>query len=218
MERNLSIIDGSDGECIDTLMEIHSSYLEDVILDVTFNEGKMWKKSRYYPNYRMDINSSYPVNLCASYDKLPFADNSFTAIFYDPPHLPNHADSVHSSKIWKKTYGLSTENIYGNGDNVSSGFMPFLLEAKRVLKKHGLILCKIADLNHNHKYQWQHVDFIRYVQEVGMTPCDMIIKTSPSSGRLTSSKWENVYHVRKSHSYWICVRNSDRCERLKNLL
>lgn len=218
MKRSLSIIDGHDSECIDTLMQIHSSYKKEIILDVTHNEGKMWKGSGYKPDIRMDIDKTFPIDVCASYDKLPFANETFTAIFYDPPHLPNQSDSKNSSGIWKRSYGLSKENIYGNGDNVSSGFIPFLTEAKRVLKPHGLILCKMADLTHNHHYQWQHVDFINAVQKMELTACDMQIKTSPSSGKLLSSKWENVYHVRKAHSYWICVRNSNRCERLKTLI
>lgn len=89
-------------------------------------------------------------------------------------------------------------------------FLPFLLDAKRVLCDSGLILCKIADLTHNHKYQWQHVEFINTVISVGMIACDLIIKVR--NNKLTSSKWENVKHFRKNHCYWIVVRNSNKCE------
>jgi hypothetical protein len=46
------------------------------------------------------------------------------------------------------------------------------------------VLAKIADLVHNHRYQWQQVDFINAVREVGMTPCDMMIKCDPCAGNL----------------------------------
>ena len=85
-----------------------------------------------------------------------------------------------------------------------------------VLKIGGIVLAKIADIVHNHHYQWQQVDFINAVREVGMTPCDMMIKCDPCAGSLQSSKWNNVKHLRKAHCYWIVVRNSKRCEVKKN--
>lgn len=88
----------------------------------------------------------------------------------------------------------------------------FFKEAKRILKENGIVLAKIADIVHNHKYQWQHVDFIIAAREIGLTPCDMIIKADPNAGNLSSSKWKNIKHVRKAHCYWIVCR-SGTCER-----
>ena len=99
-----------------------------------------------------------------------------------------------------------------DGDNVGELFEPFLKDASRVLKPGGIILAKVADLVHNHRYHFQHVMFINAVQSCGMTPCDLMIKCDPNAGNLKSSKWESVKHFRKAHCYWIVVRNSDRCE------
>ena len=49
-------------------------------------------------------------------------------------------------------------------------------EAYRVLRDEGILLAKIADYVHNHRYQWAHVELIKAGQEVGFTACDCVIK------------------------------------------
>jgi hypothetical protein len=160
----------------------------------------------------MDINPEFDLDFVGDFAKMPFDNGSMDVIVFDPPHLPTHAASVNSSKMWEKRYGVTDSGEGREGDNVCGMFKGFLLEARRVLKVDGIVLAKIADLTHNHRYQWQHVDFINDVREVGMTPCDLMIKCDPNAGHLESSKWQHVKHLRKAHCYWIVVRNSDKCE------
>jgi hypothetical protein len=172
----------------------------------------MWKNSRYHPTTRMDIDPLLDVDVVGDFTNMPFGDSEYDIIVFDPPHLPVAAASENSSKIWEKSYGITDNGIGREGDNVSSMFLPFLKEAERVLKKNGIVLAKIADIIHNHRYQWQQVDFVNAVRQTNMTPCDMMIKCDPNAGNLTSSKWNKIKHLRKSHCYWIVVRNSGRCE------
>ena len=209
--RNKSILFGKDNEVIPILLEIHCNTQNPKILDCTYNTGKMWKDSPIKP-HRMDIDSKYELDTVGSFTAMPFNGAEFDVIIFDPPHLPTHAASINSSKIWKNQYGITDSGAGREGDNVIGMFEPFLLEAKRVLKKDGIVLAKIADLVHNHRYQWQQVEFIKAVQKLEMTACDMMIKCDPNAGNLTSSKWENVKHLRKAHCYWIVVRNSNKCE------
>ena len=97
-------------------------------------------------------------------------------------------------------------------DHVNDLFTPFLLEAQRVLRPRGIVVAKIADLVHNHLYQWQHVEFINAATALGMNPCDVAIKVDPASGNLASSKWKRVLHLRRAHLYWIVVRADGSCE------
>ena len=211
-ERKKSILNGRDNEAIPILLEIHCNTLTPKILDCTHNKGTMWK-GLTYDLTTMDIDPQFNTDYVADFRKMPFEDDSFDVIVFDPPHLPIASATEHASKIWETRYGLN--DIKGNGrdgDNVSEMFYPFLMEAKRVLKQDGIILAKIADLTHNHRYQWQHVDLINTVRKVGLTPCDMLIKVDPSAGNLQSSKWKNIKHLRKSHCFWIVIRNSNKCE------
>jgi len=210
--RDFSVFYGKDYELIPTLLNIHCESNNPLILDCTANTGKMWKNLKY-KLIRMDINEEFKPDIVGDFNNIPFKDNMFDVLVFDPPHLPTNACSKNSSKIYEKSYGITNNSGVGrDGDNVSEMFKSFLQEAKRVLKNGGIILAKIADLIHNHRYQWQHVDFINYVKQENMTPCDMMIKSDPNAGHLKSSKWINVKHLRKNHCFWIVVRNSDKCE------
>jgi hypothetical protein len=213
MQRKTSVLMGKDYEAIEILLSTHlPNNPSPCILDCTYNTGKMWKNCRYQPSVTMDICAEFPVDVVGDFTAIPFGEGSFDVVVFDPPHLPNNAGSVHSSKIWESTYGITGDGKLRSGDNVSQQFIPFLLEARRVLTDKGVILAKIADLVHNHRYQWQQVDFINAVGQVGMTPCDLLIKCDPAAGRLQSSKWSTVKHLRKAHCYWIVVRKGKKCE------
>ena len=97
--------------------------------------------------------------------------------------------------------------------NVSHLFGPFFAEARRVLRPGGVALCKISDIVFNARYQWQHLDLKTAAEAAGMTACDMLILCNPSAGTLVSSKWKTAYHFRKSHCFWLVVRNGKRCHR-----
>jgi len=211
-----SVTMATDNTVIPELLEIHLTKANPLILDVTYNRGVMWQGVATKLGYRlvtMDINPALPVMVHASFSQLPFANGVFDVIVFDPPHLPVAGGSLHSSRIWHDRYGITGERGQGrDGDNVSEMFLPFLLEAKRVLVPGGIILAKIADLVHNHRQQWQHVDLILAAQYAGLTACDMLIKVDPKAGRLTSGRWQQVKHLRKAHVFWLVIRNSDDCE------
>jgi hypothetical protein len=209
--RPLSVLRGEDNEALELLIPVHWRSSDPRILDATYNKGVMWKGTAYQP-HRMDINAELTLDTVADFMAMPFVAGSFDVIVFDPPHLPTASASANSSGIERAQYGLTANGHGREGDNVAGMFEPFLLEAKRVLVDGGIVLAKIADITHNHRYQWQQVDFVNAVRRVGMTPCDLLVKWPGSGGNLKSSKWVNVYHLRRCHSYWIVVRNSTKCE------
>lgn len=206
--RHSTVLFGTDQQAITRLLDIHCGIENPKILDCTYNIGKMWKGLDYKP-HKMDIDNSLDLDTVGDFTNMPFEDESFDVIVFDPPHLPS---VVGNCSVWTNKYNTTKFDELRKKDNVSLTFAPFLLEAKRVLCYDGIILAKIADLVHNHRQQWQQVDFINSVRECGITPCDMLIKCDPKAGNLQSSKWKNIKHLRKSHCYWIVCRNSKRCE------
>lgn len=210
--RPLSVIKSDDIDAIRVLINIHSPSLDPFIWDCTYNAGRIWKKSNYHL-IKSDINAEHEVDFVADFRKIPLKDNSCEVIVFDPPHLPAAAGSVNSSKIWEKRFGNTADKDSGReGYNINRLFEPFLIEAKRVLVKNGIILAKIIDIVHNHQYQWQHIAFVNDVKKVKLTPCDMLIKVSKTGGNLTSGRWKNIKHLRRCHAYWIVVRKG-KCER-----
>lgn len=208
--RPKSVVLGRDRDVIPQLIDMHA-LSQPAILDVCHNKGVMWKGSTYRV-ITMDIDPQFGTEYIADFRALPFPDDSFDVIAFDPPHLPAAAASENSSGIYRRKYGLTGDGDYRQGDNVSPAFGPFLLEAKRVLRENGIVIAKIADLVHNHRYQWQHVDFVNAAIAVGLTPCDVIVKVDPVGSNLASSKWKHVRHFRRAHCYWLVVRKG-RCER-----
>ena len=213
MTKPRSVLLGRDPAVLDILLPMHARP-EPRILDVTYGEGVMWKGLAYKP-VRMDIDTTKDVDEVGSFLDIPFPDASFDVVVFDPPHLPNAGSTEKSlsgnAAPYRQAYGLGVTDTLRSGDHVGQLFAPFLLEARRVLSADGIVLAKIADLVHNHLYQWQHVDYIQAVRCAGLTPCDVMIKSDPSAGRLQSGRWQNVHHLRRAHTYWIVARKG-RCE------
>jgi SAM-dependent methyltransferase len=210
--RPSSVVFGRDRDVIPLLLNMHAPP-NPRIIDVTFNRGVMWKGTGLLP-YRVDVSRemSPEADLIADCRDLPFAENSFDVVAFDPPHLPAAAASVNSSGIERHQYGLNADGDYRQGDNINPLFADFLREARRVLSPEGIVIAKIADLVHNHRYQWQHVAFINAAESLGMTVCDAIIKADPAAGNLKSSKWKRAHHFRRGHCYWLVVRPGRHCE------
>lgn len=212
-ERGSSVVLGRDKDVLPLLITTHA-VPQPRILDVTYNRGVMWKGTPYTP-HRADISREFSPDADTISDcrDMPFPADSWDVIVFDPPHLPSAVASANSSGIERRQYGLDTSGDYRQGDNIDPLFRPFLREAKRVLTQDGIVLAKLADFVHNHKYQWSHVAFIQAAIAEGMTPCDVVIKADPTAGNLKSSKWQHVHHLRRGHAYWIVIRRDARCER-----
>lgn len=209
-----SITSEKDSVILKGLISLHG-VKDPYIVDATYGKGVMWKDCSFQPHVRMDLRSMPNVNHIGDFKVMAgIEDQSVDVLVFDPPHLPNHAGTKSSSKVYGNNYGLTDiGDVNREGDNVFGLFDPFLLQAKRVLRREGILLTKICDLTHNHRYQWQQVEFVNCVQRMGMTPCDMVIKQNKT--KLLSSKWKNSFHVLKMHSYWIVVRPGKCCERKK---
>lgn len=199
-----------DAEAISALLAVHAPAAVD-LLDACHNTGKMWRGTGLAP-MSMDIDPAHGCAVTADFRSMPFADGSFDVVAFDPPHLPNAYATNDRTTGHADVYGVRVSDPSRSGDNAAGQFAGFVGEARRVLRPDGIVLAKIADFVHNHRYQWQHVEFIQAAQEAGMTACDLAVVAHPASGNLSSSKWVNVRHLRRAHAYWIVVRNGSRCE------
>jgi len=59
---------------------------------------------------------------------------------------------------------------------------------------------------------WNLEHFTAAVRTEGMVPCDLLIKRDPAGGNLQSGRWQQAYHARNTHCFWVIVRNSRWCE------
>ena len=58
------------------------------ILDATVNGGRFWKDSKR-PVVGLDIDPRHRPMIVADNTQMPFRDEYFDAVVYDPPHIPN---------------------------------------------------------------------------------------------------------------------------------
>jgi predicted methyltransferase len=156
----------------------------------------------------MDIEEKRQPSIVGDNTHMPFLDESFDVVVFDPPHIPNQGKD--QSKDFNTRFGLVLKSPAGNGYNFSHLYPPFVQEAYRVLKPEGILFCKITDYVHGHRFQWAHVEFIQAARSVGFCPCDCIIKIR--KGPIVSPKWKRAHHTRRHHCYWLTFRKSDKCE------
>jgi hypothetical protein len=203
-----SVFFGRDCDLLPQLLEFYAPTAK-VIRDVTANRRRMWKGVDIENVKFYDADATMMPDVVCLWDHLPDSDGSVDVLVYDPPHLPLAAASEKSLPHMASNYGL-LKSV--KSDNVASLHPSFLAEAKRVLRPNGIVLAKIKDYVHSHRYQWNLEYFNSAVRSVGMVPCDLIIKRDPSAGNLKSGRWERSHHARNSHCYWVVVRNGSRCE------
>jgi SAM-dependent methyltransferase len=198
---------GEDAQLLEHLLSFYPKARPVKILDATVNGGRFWRGSDR-PVIGLDIDARHRPNVVGDNTAMPFRNEVFDALVYDPPHVPNQGKD--RSKDFNTRFGLGARSAKEFEYNFSHTYPAFLGEAWRVLKPEGLLLCKIADYVHNHRYQWAHVDLIQAARTVGFLPCDCIVKVR--KGPIVDPKWKVAHHTRRQHCYWLVFRKSDRCE------
>ena len=201
-----SVWHGNDAELLEAMLDFYTNTAPGRILDATVNTRRFWSKSKRQV-LGPDINPRVRPDILADNSALPFRDAVIDVIVYDPPHTPDQGK--HSTKDFHDRFGLTLKSNPDTGHNISTMFLPFMQEARRVLKPNGLLLCKIIDYVHNHRTQWAHLHLIQTGDDAGLTPCDCIIKIR--RGPIIDPRWRTAHHARKHHCYWIIFRNSTRC-------
>ena len=202
-----SVWNGGDAELLERMLDFYPRREPELILDATVNGGRFWRGSGR-PVLGMDIDAKHRPAVMGDNTVMPFADESFDVVVYDPPHIPNQG--LDRTKDFNRRFGLVLRSEKDHGYNFSHTFPPFTQEAHRVLKPEGLLLCKITDYVHNHRYQWAHVDLIQAAAEIGFCACDCIVKVR--KGPIVDPKWKNAHHSRRQHCFWLVFRKSKQCE------
>lgn len=212
IDRPISVV-SSDRQALVAMFAIHA-VPEPRALDVTANEGRMWRGVPVVP-HRMDINPTLKerglIDTIADFRNTPFPDRSFDVIVFDPPHICDAGENgvVGGADQWGDRFGTSNEDVQGYV-SVSHLFEPFLVEAKRLLLPDtGVVFAKISDQTHSAEYQWQHCDLKDAALRVGMTPCDLFVVVQLNRGGLNDPRWKHIYHARKVHSFWMVIRNGE---------
>lgn len=202
-----SVWTGEDHALLELMLDFYPRRRPRLILDATVNAGRFWIGSSR-PVVGLDVNRAYQPDIVGDNMGMPFRDGCFDVVVYDPPHIPNQGKD--KSKDFNARFGLVVKSPARNGYNLSHLYQPFASEAYRVLKREGVLFCKIADYVHNHTLQWAHIALIQAANSVGFRACDCIVKVR--KGPIVDPKWQVAHHTRRQHCYWLVFRRSERCE------
>jgi SAM-dependent methyltransferase len=202
-----SVWEGEDYELLELMLEFYPRQRPRQILDATINAGRFWLGSQR-PVIGLDIERRHRPSVVGDNMRMPFHDDAFDVVVYDPPHVPNQGKD--KQKDFNTRFGLVLKSPAKNGYNFSHLYGPFVQEAYRVLKPEGILFCKITDYVHNHRLQWAHVELIQAATAVGFRPCDCIVKVR--KGPIVDPKWQTAHHARRHHCYWLVFRKSNKCE------
>jgi len=202
-----SIWYGEDSKLLDKMLRFYPRQEPKDILDATVNNGKFWRGLNWKIT-GMDIDPQYHPTVVGDNTDMKFPNLSFDVVVYDPPHIPNQGKD--RSKDFNTRFGLTIKSPKEQGYNFAFMYPAFVSEAYRVLRPEGILLCKIADYVHGHRYQWAHIDLIQAAMKVGFCPCDCIVKVR--KGPIIDPRWKQAHHARRQHCYWLVFRKSNKCE------
>ncbi len=195
MDRPSSIWEGNDRDFLQWAIPFYwREESAPKILDVNYGAGRFWRGTQG-PTVSLDISA--PADIRADNRALPFKEQVFDVVIYDPPHL--------AERHLGAEYG-GMQALYGQGtgrESTAGNYPLFLAEAVRVLRGNGVLLAKITDNVHRGRNQWEHLAFMADAVDA-LQVCDLIIKTR--KGPMLDPKWKNAYHARKRHCFWIICR------------
>lgn len=145
-------------------------YLNDdyLILDPTFGLGVFWKawQPQHFFSSDLDPTKAGSVGEAADFTNLPWEDDSFDAVVFDPPYKLNGTPSgtderygVHLPTRWQDRMRLCRDGI---------------TECLRVLKPRGFLLVKCMDQVVSGAKVFQTDNFTHHAQSMGAVKVDQL--------------------------------------------
>jgi hypothetical protein len=99
-----SVWEGEDSELLERLLDFYPRKKPEKILDATVNGGRFWRRGNR-PVVGIDIEPTHRPMIVADNTHMPYRDNSFDVVVYDPPHIPNQGKD--KTKDFNTRFGLS---------------------------------------------------------------------------------------------------------------
>lgn len=178
------------------------------IADVTYGKGVFWK------NIDTSQYDFSPSDIADGVDcrNLPYKNNSFDAIVFDPPYMEGFYRRGNTTKAGHGTHNTFRDH-YSNGDEapqphggkwhaaVLGIYNEGGKDAHRVLKDGGICIVKCQDEVSANKQNLTHVEIINSYASIGFFCKDLFVVVRPNKPGM--SRVINQMHARKNHSYFL---------------
>src|SRR6476660_9950798 len=97
-----SIWEGTDAELLEKMLDFYPKKPPQLILDATVNVGRFWKGSTRSV-IGIDIDPAHRPDIIGDNMKMPFKNENFDVVVFDPPHIPNQGKD--QSKDFNTRFG-----------------------------------------------------------------------------------------------------------------
>lgn len=163
------------------------------IADVTFGKGVFW---RNVPPADYDLHSS-DLQTGVDFTRLPYETDTFDGVVFDPPYM-NGGTNVKESidKCYKNNGNMCHENVVAL-------YLAGILEARRVLKRQGILFVKCQPAVADHKQNMTHVQIMTVLPMIGFRIEDEFIL---KQNVVPLMRHQTQQHARKNHSYLLVAR------------
>lgn len=186
----------NEQECLKAILQIHNNE-NPVECDPMYFKGNFYKDGVEKPKYKFDLNPQ--VDDCQKADamNLPLPDNSLNSMILDPPFL----FGVHGKT--NNYYSSKTHTIFKDFETLEKVYKGILKNAKRVLKKNGVLIFKCQDYTDS-KTTMTHCLVWKWATELGFYAKDLAILNIPKHKIYNGNTKQR--HLRKVHTYfWVFI-------------
>ena len=176
------------------------------VADVTYGKGIFWKR------VAKGAYKVLPTDIKAGVDcrKLPYRDATIDCVVLDPPYMEgfyrrskSHMAGSGTYAAFRTTYSNSEQTLTGPKyhDAVLDLYFKAGMEARRVLRKQGVLIVKCQDEVSANTQRLTHVEIINEYETLGFYAKDLFVVVR--SNRPAVSRIKRQEHARKNHSYFL---------------
>ncbi len=163
------------------------------VADVTFGKGVFW---RNVPEGEYDLHPS-DLQTGVDFTRLPYDADTFDAVVFDPPYLNGGTNAKESlNKCYKNAGNMCHENVVAL-------YLAGILEARRVLRRQGVLFVKCQPAVADHVQKMTHVQIMTVLPMIGFRIEDEFVLRQTV---VPLMRHQTQQHARKNHSYLLVAR------------
>lgn len=193
----LTCVEGNNADLFPVALGMYVS-LGARVADVTYGRGVFW---RNVPEGSYDLVAS-DLQDGVDFTRLPYEANSFDAVVFDPPYMNGGGNVKESVERCYKTSGADNGGNMCH-ENVVALYLAGILEARRVLRRKGVLFIKCQPAVADHQQKMTHVQLMTVLPMIGFRIEDEFILKQTVTPLMRHATQQ---HARKNHSYLLVAR------------
>jgi hypothetical protein len=181
------------GTNADLMVAVAPFYLQGAVCDVTYGMGGWWQRLRPENLVAHDLDPEKGDGV--DFTALPEPDNTYDAVVFDPPYIPQGGYETSTAPQFVDRFGLTSISRADLWELIGGG----MAESVRVLKPAGFLLIKCMDFVNGGQFHLGHRRVLDIADTLGLRCHDLIVH-STGSGPGGHNIFDPI-RARRAHSY-----------------